>query len=59
MIFGLPSRRASRLDRLGFLKREGRFKNAPRPKLILLDLHLPRMSREEVYYRDRSARQPT
>jgi chemotaxis family two-component system response regulator Rcp1 len=31
-----------------FLKREGRFENAPRPQLILLDLHLPGMSGEEI-----------
>jgi two-component system, chemotaxis family, response regulator Rcp1 len=35
-------------EAMDFLKREGRFENAPRPKLILLDLHLPGMSGEEV-----------
>ena len=35
-------------EAMEFLKREGRFETAPRPKLILLDLHLPGLSGEEV-----------
>jgi len=33
---------------LAFLRREGRYTAAPRPDLILLDLHLPRKSGHEV-----------
>ena len=33
---------------LQFLRREGEYKNAPRPGLILLDLNLPRMDGREV-----------
>jgi len=33
---------------MAFLRREGRFSNAPRPDLILLDLNLPRKDGREV-----------
>jgi CheY-like chemotaxis protein len=36
------------LDALAFLRREGRFTDAPRPDLILLDLNLPAMDGREV-----------
>jgi CheY-like chemotaxis protein len=36
------------VDALAFLRREGRFSDAPRPGLILLDLNLPRKSGREV-----------
>jgi chemotaxis family two-component system response regulator Rcp1 len=36
------------VDALIFLRREGQYANAPRPDLILLDLHLPRKSGQEV-----------
>lgn len=35
-------------DALRFLRRQGRHSSAPRPDLVLLDLHLPRMSGHEV-----------
>jgi CheY-like chemotaxis protein len=36
------------LEAMEFLNREGRFSRAPRPDLILLDLHLPRKDGREV-----------
>jgi two-component system, chemotaxis family, response regulator Rcp1 len=33
---------------MAFLRREGKYKNAPRPGLILLDLNLPKMDGREV-----------
>ena len=33
---------------MAFLRREGRYASAPRPDLILLDLHLPRKDGREV-----------
>ncbi len=36
------------LEALAFLRRQGRFKDAPRPDLVLLDLNLPRMDGRET-----------
>ncbi|MBN1551119.1 response regulator, partial [bacterium] len=36
------------LEALAYLRREGRFRNAPVPDLILLDLNLPRKEGREV-----------
>jgi chemotaxis family two-component system response regulator Rcp1 len=36
------------IEALEFLGREGRFRDAPRPNLILLDLNLPRLDGREV-----------
>jgi chemotaxis family two-component system response regulator Rcp1 len=35
-------------EAMAFLRREGRYANAPRPDVILLDLNLPRKSGREV-----------
>src|SRR4051812_4861313 len=35
-------------EALAFLRREGEFENSPRPKLVLLDLNLPRKDGREV-----------
>lgn len=35
-------------EAMAFLKREGKFKDAPRPDLILLDLNLPKKDGREV-----------
>lgn len=36
------------LEALSFLKREGKYKDAPRPDLILLDLNLPKLDGRQV-----------
>jgi len=36
------------VEAMAFLRREGRFENAPRPELILLDLNLPKKDGREV-----------
>jgi CheY-like chemotaxis protein len=36
------------LDAMSFLRREGRFAQAPRPDLVLLDLNMPRKDGREV-----------
>ncbi|RLK58806.1 response regulator [Actinokineospora cianjurensis] len=35
-------------DAVAFLRREGGFEDAPRPRLVLLDLNMPRMDGREV-----------
>lgn len=39
------------VDAMAFLRREDKFSDAPRPDLILLDLHLPRVDGREVLLR--------
>ena len=36
------------IEALAFLQREGKYKNAPKPDLILLDLNLPKKNGREV-----------
>lgn len=36
------------VEALAFLRRQGRYADAPRPDVIMLDLNLPRMSGQEV-----------
>lgn len=36
------------VDAMAFLRREGSYRNAVRPQLVLLDLNLPRMNGREV-----------
>ncbi len=36
------------VEAMAFLRREGRYQNAPRPELILLDLNLPKKDGREV-----------
>mgnify|MGYP000476130091 CR=1 FL=1 len=36
------------VEAISFLKRQGRFADAPRPQIILLDLNMPRISGREV-----------
>ena len=39
---------ADGIEALAFLRREGKYKNAPKPDLILLDLNLPKKNGREV-----------
>jgi chemotaxis family two-component system response regulator Rcp1 len=39
------------LEAMAFLRREGTYAHAPRPRLILLDLNLPKMNGREVLAR--------
>lgn len=41
-------------EAMEFLQRQGRFSDAPRPKLILLDLNMPRMDGRQVLREVRS-----
>lgn len=36
------------VEAMAFLRKEGNYSNAPRPKLIMLDLNMPRMDGREV-----------
>lgn len=39
---------ADGIEAMAFLRKEGEYKDAPRPDLVLLDLHLPRKGGHEV-----------
>jgi CheY-like chemotaxis protein len=39
---------ADGIEAMAFLRREGKYKNAPKPDLILLDLNLPKKNGREV-----------
>ncbi len=45
------------VDAMAFLRREGRFIDAPRPDLVLLDLNLPKMDGREVLAQVKADRQ--
>ena len=42
------------VEALSYLRREGRYRDAPRPDVVLLDLNLPKMDGQEVLKRIRT-----
>ena len=42
------------IEAMEYLRQEGRFKDAPRPGLVILDLNLPRKNGREVLYEMKS-----